>query len=201
MSPEIQHFFDPQTGTLSYLVIDPESRAAAIIDPVMGYDAASARTSTASARELLDALQESGARLEWVLETHAHADHLSAAQYLKAETGARVGAGRGIVSVQKTFAEVYGLEAFDADGSDFDHLFDERCIKERALRIFERNLSFGDGFRQHALGPHELSTIEIESALVSHPAVAEAAAVGRPDDDLAVRVIVVQSHQRSASVR
>jgi glyoxylase-like metal-dependent hydrolase (beta-lactamase superfamily II) len=122
--PEIQGFFDEATNTVSYLVVDPESRAAAFIDPVLDYDPKSGKVSTASADRLLNAAEKAKARIEWILETHAHADHLSAAQYLKAKTGAKIGIGAHINDVQKIFTGVFNQKA-TTDGREFDHLFKE----------------------------------------------------------------------------
>ncbi len=122
--PEIQGFFDEATNTVSYLVVDPESRAAAFVDPVLDYDPKSGKVSTASADRLLAAAEKAKARIEWVLETHAHADHLSAAQYLKAKTGAKIGIGAHINDVQKIFTGVFNQKG-PTDGREFDHLFKE----------------------------------------------------------------------------
>jgi glyoxylase-like metal-dependent hydrolase (beta-lactamase superfamily II) len=123
MSFEISHFFHSPTGTLSYLVCDRAARQAAIIDPVLGYEAASGGTSTSEAQAMLAALEASGCELQWILETHAHADHMTAARFIQARTGARIGAGAGIVEVQRTFQQVFNLSGFVPDGRDFDHLF------------------------------------------------------------------------------
>lgn len=122
--PEIQGFFDEATNTVSYLVVDPESRAAAFVDPVLDYDPKSGKVSTASADRLLNAAEKAKARIEWILETHAHADHLSAAQYLKAKTGAKIGIGAHINDVQKIFTPVFNQKG-PTDGREFDHLFKE----------------------------------------------------------------------------
>jgi glyoxylase-like metal-dependent hydrolase (beta-lactamase superfamily II) len=127
-SPKVTPFFDPATGTFTYLVADPNSPAAAIIDPVLDYDPQSQRVDTHSARRVLDAVLRQGLEVQWILETHAHADHLTAAQWLKRELafGPRVGIGQGILQVQRTFKEKLGLGAdFVADGRDFDVLFAE----------------------------------------------------------------------------
>lgn len=121
---EIVAFFHKASSTFSYLVADPGSHRAAVIDPVLDYDAASGRTDTASAQQIVQAVQVRGYRLDWILETHAHADHLSAAQFLKAELGGRIAIGSGICSVQATFKELYNLGPdFPVDGSQFDRLF------------------------------------------------------------------------------
>ena len=122
--PEISGFFDEATNTVSYLVVDPASRAAAFVDPVLDFDPKSGKVATASADRLLDAAEKAGARIEWILETHAHADHLSAAQYLKAKTGARIGIGAHIDNVQKIFTPIFNQKG-PTDGREFDHLFKE----------------------------------------------------------------------------
>ena len=120
--PQITGFFDPATSSLTYLVVDPVTRSAALIDSVLDYDPKSGRTSTSSAERVL--AQARGLRILWVLETHTHADHLTAAPYVKERTGARIGIGSGVVEVQKTWAPVFNLKPdFRADGSQFDHLF------------------------------------------------------------------------------
>ena len=123
MKPTVQAFFDKATNTISYLVSDPASGAAAVIDPVLDYDPAAVRTSTASADAILTAAAEQGLRIERVLETHAHADHLSAAHYMREKTGARIGIGRRITEVQKTFADLFETDDFTPDGAVFDDLF------------------------------------------------------------------------------
>ena len=122
--PHIQAFFDPATWTVSYVVHAEGHTQCAIIDPVLDYDAASARTRTKSADAIVAWVREHGLQVEWILETHAHADHLSAAPYLKQELGGRIAIGEHICSVQATFRKIFNLEAaFACDGSQFDHLF------------------------------------------------------------------------------
>ncbi|MDG2519844.1 MBL fold metallo-hydrolase [Lysobacter soli] len=125
MKPDIQPFFHADSNTWTYLVRDPSGVAAAIIDPVLDFDAKAARTSTTSAQKVVDAARERGLDVQWILETHAHADHLSAAQWLKSQwPNARVAIGAGIVDVQKSFAPVFNLDdSFCTDGSQFDRLF------------------------------------------------------------------------------
>ncbi|MFE0501459.1 MBL fold metallo-hydrolase [Lysobacter soli] len=125
MKPDVQPFFHADSNTWTYLVRDPSGVAAAIIDPVLDFDAKAARTSTTSAQKVVDAARERGLDVQWILETHAHADHLSAAQWLKSQwPNARVAIGAGIVDVQKSFAPVFNLgDSFRTDGSQFDHLF------------------------------------------------------------------------------
>lgn len=123
MNPTVQAFFDEATNTVSYLVSDPAAGVAAIIDPVLDYDAAAARTSTASADAMLAAAAEQGLRVTWVLETHAHADHLSAAHYIREKTGAPIGIGGRITEVQKVFGQLFDAADVTDDGAVFDHLF------------------------------------------------------------------------------
>jgi len=122
-SPKIQPFFDEATNTVTYLVIDPESRRAAVIDPVLDYDHRSGKASVQSIDRLLAAAKASGAIIDWVLESHVHADHLSAASYIKRKTGARVGIGEHVRDVQKIFRAVFNAQDVSLDGAEFDHLF------------------------------------------------------------------------------
>ena len=123
MNPEITPFFHKSTSTYSYLVADTAARRAAVIDPVLDYDAASGRTGTASAQKIVEQVREKGHGLDWILETHAHADHLSAAQYIQRELGGKIAIGEGIRAVQAAFAPLYGLgKDFSADGRQFDRL-------------------------------------------------------------------------------
>ena len=124
--PGIQHFYDEQTGSLSYVISDPDSKSAAIIDPVLGFSAVSGRTDESGARKIIEYIQAEGLSLEWILETHAHADHLTAAQFLKSELGGQVGIGQGIRTVQEHFAKVFNMQApFRVDGHQFDRLFSD----------------------------------------------------------------------------
>lgn len=126
MDPQVQDFFDPATSTFSYVVYDRDGGHAAVIDPVLDYEPASARISTASADRLLAFVREHGLRVDWILETHAHADHLTAAAHLKRVTGAPVAIGRGITRVQERFKPLFGFEpGFATDGSQFDRLLDD----------------------------------------------------------------------------
>jgi glyoxylase-like metal-dependent hydrolase (beta-lactamase superfamily II) len=119
-----QAFFDPSTWTVTYVVSDNASHAAAVIDPVLDYDFKSGHTDTKAADRVLGYLQEKGLKVEWILETHAHADHLSGARYLQERVGGRVAIGENIREVQATFKKLYNLErSFLPDGSQFDHLF------------------------------------------------------------------------------
>ena len=125
MNPTVQAFFDPATSTVTYLVHDPATRVAAIIDPVLDFDAASGRTATHSADAILAATAEQGLTVQWVLETHAHADHLSAAQHLREKTGADVVIGQHITTVQSFFAALFEAEDVTPDGSQFQRLVAE----------------------------------------------------------------------------
>lgn len=122
--PEVTTFFDPDTFTASHVVKDPASRSAAVIDSVLDFDPASGRIATRSADRIAAFVREKGLKVEWVLETHAHADHLSAAPYLKKKVGGQICIGAEILSVQNVFAKLFNLGAeFVCDGSQFDHLF------------------------------------------------------------------------------
>ena len=121
--PTIRAFFDEPTNTISYLVADPRTKRAAVIDPVLDYDHASGKASTASADVILEAAAVAGFVIDWVLETHAHADHLSGAPYIKLKTGAKVGIGEHIREVQKIFRPVFNATDVKGDGSEFDRLF------------------------------------------------------------------------------
>lgn len=121
-----QAFFDPETWTVTYVVSDNQSGHAAIIDPVLNYDFKSGRTSTTSADRVRAYLADKQLHVDWILETHAHADHLSGAHYLKEHVGGRIAIGENIRVVQSTFKAVFNLErSFLPDGSQFDHLFKE----------------------------------------------------------------------------
>lgn len=126
MTAEITAFLHKGSSTWSYAVADPVARRAAIIDPALDYDAASGRTGTTSAQALVDLVRSKGYTLDWILETHAHADHLSAAQFVKRELGGKVAIGEGIRAVQRTFKALFNLgDAFQPDGRQFDHLFED----------------------------------------------------------------------------
>jgi len=119
---QVQPFLHQQSSTWTYVVHD--GKAAAIVDPALDFDYRSGRTATASAAAVVSFVRERGLELLWVLETHAHADHLSAAPFIKRELGGRIAIGRGIATVQATFKELLNLEPdFASDGSQFDHLF------------------------------------------------------------------------------
>lgn len=124
MKPTIQAFYDPATWTVSYVVFDESGGNCAIIDPVLDYDPKSGRTSTYSADKLIAFIRERRLSVEWILETHAHADHLSSADYLKHQVGGKTGIGDHIPAVQKTFTKIFNLgDEFVPDGHHFDHLF------------------------------------------------------------------------------
>lgn len=124
MIPQVHAFFDEATYTVSYVVVDPATRTCAIADSVLDYDAAAGRTKTASADSIIAFIRQQGLKLDWILETHVHADHLSAAPYIKQQLGGRIGIGFNITVVQNVFGKVFnaGTE-FARDGSQFDHLF------------------------------------------------------------------------------
>lgn len=126
-SAQIQAFFDEPTNTVSYLVSDPATRKAAVIDPVLDYDHGSGKVSTASAGAILDAAHAADLTIVWVLETHAHADHLSAAPYIRQHTGAKIGIGQHICDVQAIFRSVFNLSSQEVSGTgtEFDHLFQD----------------------------------------------------------------------------
>jgi len=123
MTPHIRAFFDKATNTISYLVADPATGCAAVIDPVLDYDAAAGEVDTRSTDALLAAAAEAGLVIDWVLETHIHADHLSGACIIKARTGARVGIGARVREVQRIFRPVFGADDMVPDGRVFDVLF------------------------------------------------------------------------------
>ncbi len=133
-SSHVQAFFDPRTATISYVVSDAVTRRAAIIDPVLDYDFKSGHTNTRAADEVLAYLRAEDLEAQWILETHAHADHLSGARYLQEQVGGLIAIGENIRAVQATFKKIYNLErTFLPDGSQFDHLFRD----EETFRIGE----------------------------------------------------------------
>ena len=121
-SPKVQAYFDEATNTVSYLVADPSTRYAAVIDPVLDFDPATGKVSTDSAQRILKDAMDAGLTVQWVLETHAHADHLSAAPFFRKKTGAHVAIGENIVEVQRIFSEVFNLEDISCTGREFDNL-------------------------------------------------------------------------------
>ena len=124
IEPDVTGFFDPATNTISYVVADPTTKHCAIVDPVMDFDYASGRTSFDSADKIIAHVRERDLTVDWLLETHVHADHLSGAPYMQRELGGRIGIGAEIIVVQDTFGKVFneGTE-FQRDGSQFDQLF------------------------------------------------------------------------------
>jgi glyoxylase-like metal-dependent hydrolase (beta-lactamase superfamily II) len=126
VKPEVKGFFDPATNTISYVVKDPASHACAIVDSVMDIDYAAGRITYDHADEIIAHVRAQGLTVEWLIETHVHADHLSAAPYIQRQLGGKIGIGRNITVVQDTFGKVFneGTE-FQRDGSQFDRLFDD----------------------------------------------------------------------------
>jgi glyoxylase-like metal-dependent hydrolase (beta-lactamase superfamily II) len=124
--PDVQGFFDPATNTISYVVKDPASHACAIVDSVMDIDYAAGRITYDHADEIIAYVRDQGLSVDWLIETHVHADHLSAAPYIQRQLGGKIGIGRNITVVQDTFGKVFneGTE-FQRDGSQFDRLFDD----------------------------------------------------------------------------
>ncbi len=126
MKPEVTAFFHQQTFTVTYLVKDPDSNHCAIIDSVLDFDASSGRTSTTTADDLIYHIRYKELIVDWILETHVHADHLSAAPYLQAALGGKTGIGSNVLIVQDVFAQIFNTGTdFKADGSQFDHLFSD----------------------------------------------------------------------------
>lgn len=126
MTPQVEGFRDPATDSVTYVVSNPASGRAALIDPVLEYRPASGAISFAPADRAIAAVEKAGLTLDWIIETHVHADHLSAAQYVKSRLGGRVAISGGVLEVQRHFARVFNLGAdFSADGSDFDRLFSD----------------------------------------------------------------------------
>jgi glyoxylase-like metal-dependent hydrolase (beta-lactamase superfamily II) len=124
MRPIVQSFFDPATCTVTHVVYEAPGAACAILDPVLDFDAKSGRTRTASAQKVVDFVRAQRLSVEWILETHAHADHLSAAPWLREQLGGRIAIGHNITRVQGVFKKLFNLEAeFATDGRQFDHLF------------------------------------------------------------------------------
>ncbi|MDZ7827937.1 MAG: MBL fold metallo-hydrolase [Halofilum sp. (in: g-proteobacteria)] len=124
MNPEVRHVLHEPSSTFSYVVWDPETKHAAVIDPALDFDQNSGHTGTATAQKLVDIAREEGLTVDWILETHAHADHVTAAPFVRDQVGGRIGIGEGIREVQRHFRDVFNLErGFLPDGSQFDHLF------------------------------------------------------------------------------
>ena len=125
MRPTVQAFFDPATATATYLVSDPRTKAAAIIDPVLDFEPRGARVTTGSADKVLAAARDAGLQLRYVLETHAHADHLSAADYIRRMTDAKVIIGARITEIQKIFIARFEADDVTPDGAAFDRLVND----------------------------------------------------------------------------
>ena len=124
MNAHVEAFFDPATFTYSYVVSDPHSRQCALVDPVLDYDPAAGRTSHHSADKLIAYVREHELSVQWILETHVHADHMSAGHYLKEQLGGKLGIGDRISVIQNTFGKLFNVEPeFATDGRQFDHLF------------------------------------------------------------------------------
>ena len=123
MRAKVEGFLDPTTNSISYVVSDPETKRAAIVDSVLDFDPEAGRTTTGSADKLVAAVETEGLSVEWILETHVHADHLSAAHYLQGTVGGRTGIGAGVIEVQRTFGAMFNVEReVAADGTQFDRL-------------------------------------------------------------------------------
>ncbi|MGB5512676.1 MAG: MBL fold metallo-hydrolase [Woeseiaceae bacterium] len=121
--PDIKAFFDEATFTVTYVVSDPATRKAAVIDPVLDYDPAAGRTTTKSADDVIAHIRKHGFDVDWILETHVHADHLSAAPYLQEQLGGKTAIGTGVIAVQETFKNIFNAADLATDGSQFDQLF------------------------------------------------------------------------------
>lgn len=122
--PEVTGFFDQATYTISYVIADPATKSCAIIDSLLDYDQASGRTSTSSADALIAFVRERGLTCEWIIDTHVHADHLTAAPYIREQLGGKTAIGDNISVVQRVFGEIFNEgQSFHTDGSQFDHLF------------------------------------------------------------------------------
>ena len=159
--PEVTPFFDEDTNTFSYVVKDPASQACAVVDSVMEIDYAAGRTSLAGADKIIEFIKEHDLKLEWLIETHVHADHLSAAPYIQEKLGGKIGIGANITVVQETFGKIFnaGTE-FARDGSQFDALFND-----------------GDEYRVGELACHAMHTPGHTPACMTH-VMGDAAFVG-----------------------
>jgi glyoxylase-like metal-dependent hydrolase (beta-lactamase superfamily II) len=138
VQPEVESFFDPATTTISYVVKDPNSNSCALVDSVMDIDYAAGKISYENADAIISYVKEKGLKVEWLIETHVHADHLSAAPYIQEKLGGKIGIGENIITVQETFGKVFneGTE-FQRDGSQFDALFKDGDVYEiGGLRAF-----------------------------------------------------------------
>lgn len=121
--PDVTAFFEPRTGSVQYVAADPETGKCAIIDPVLDYDEKSGSTATTEADAILKFISEKSYRVEWILDTHLHADHFSAARYLRHKTGAPTAIGEKVIGVQELWKTIYNLPDFPADGRQWDRLF------------------------------------------------------------------------------
>lgn len=194
MPPSVRSFHHPPTGTWTHVVLDPASRHAAIIDPVLDFDPASGRITSDSARRVVEYIEATGLHIDWILETHAHADHLTAAYWLKAELGRRgntpgIGIGRGIIEVQRTFAQRLNLgPEFTADGSQFDVLLDDGD----RLRIGEME---GMAIATPGHTPDSLSYVFGDAAFIGDTLFAPSAGTARcdfPGGDAAILFASIQ---------
>lgn len=158
--PDVKAFFDEATFTVSYVVSDPATAHAAVIDPVLDFDPASGRTSTTSADQIVNFAKENDLTIDWILETHVHADHLSGAPYLKEKLGGQTGIGTGVTAVQATFKSVFNLPDLATDGSQFDRLFSD-----------------GDTFKVGSIDSHIIATPGHTPACVTY-VIGDAAYVG-----------------------
>ena len=123
--PNVNAFFDEATFTVTYVVADSATRRAAVVDPVLDFDPASGRTSTTSADKVIAFVKSENLGIDWILETHVHADHLSGAPYIREQLGGRTAIGANVTAVQDTFKGVFNLKDLATDGSQFDHLFED----------------------------------------------------------------------------
>lgn len=122
--PDVKAFFDAPTNTISYVASDPDTRRCAVIDPVLNYDQTAGRTSTESAHRLIDHVRGAGLQVDWIIDTHVHADHLTAAPFIRERLGGRIGISEKISTVQEVFGDLFNEDhSFRTDGSQFDHLF------------------------------------------------------------------------------